>query len=277
MRTSTWTIARARRRDRCSTAISTSSNSDVRAGDNAQRHDRQWSGFVNWWSDVFGGVSSRDRPEVVDGCVRRPRRRGRPLAVPPNRPAERVHSGCCRRGAGVPDRLAGPTQLSGDDGVPRSRCLQCVADSVDAPPTQVACAVETGAPPVARGVRERVGTATELVRSHEPRAALVAQCAHRSARLFAGLHDAGGAERARRPVRVRGDARPEVRFRRPRPSTARTTGGCCRSSRGSALAGPSCSSGDAWTASGGSCLIGQLINSPSRTLPGAWKSLRPDA
>ena len=31
-----------------------SSNSDVRAGDNQNRHDRRWSGFDNWWAGLFG-------------------------------------------------------------------------------------------------------------------------------------------------------------------------------------------------------------------------------
>jgi hypothetical protein len=34
----------------------TSSNSDVRSGDNAKRHSRRWTGFVNWWAELFGGV-----------------------------------------------------------------------------------------------------------------------------------------------------------------------------------------------------------------------------
>ena len=38
----------------------TSSNSDVRSGDNARRHERRWNGFANWWSDVFGGVKFGD-------------------------------------------------------------------------------------------------------------------------------------------------------------------------------------------------------------------------
>ena len=32
----------------------TSSNSDVRAGDNAGRHSKRWSGFIAWWQDIFG-------------------------------------------------------------------------------------------------------------------------------------------------------------------------------------------------------------------------------
>ena len=30
------------------------SNSDVRAGDNAERHAARWSGFQNWWRSFFG-------------------------------------------------------------------------------------------------------------------------------------------------------------------------------------------------------------------------------
>ena len=37
----------------------TSSNSDVRSGDNARRHERRWNGFANWWSDVFGAREVR--------------------------------------------------------------------------------------------------------------------------------------------------------------------------------------------------------------------------
>jgi hypothetical protein len=64
----------------------TSSNSDVRSGDNSQRHTRRWSGFANWWSDVFGGVRFGDTAGETDSAF------GgmptRPLStVPPNRPA----------------------------------------------------------------------------------------------------------------------------------------------------------------------------------------------
>ena len=30
------------------------SNSDVRAGDNAERHAARWTGFQNWWRSFFG-------------------------------------------------------------------------------------------------------------------------------------------------------------------------------------------------------------------------------
>jgi hypothetical protein len=62
----------------------TSSNSDVRSGDNARRHDGRWSGFGNWWSDVFGSVRSGDHPGEdagpFGGAPTRP-----PSPVPPNR------------------------------------------------------------------------------------------------------------------------------------------------------------------------------------------------
>ena len=41
------------------------SNSDVRAGDNAERHAAQWSGFQNWWRGFFG-VRLERAPDAVD-------------------------------------------------------------------------------------------------------------------------------------------------------------------------------------------------------------------
>ena len=43
------------------------SNSDVRAGDNAERHAAQWSGFQNWWRSFFGAGLSRapDTPDTI--------------------------------------------------------------------------------------------------------------------------------------------------------------------------------------------------------------------
>src|SRR4029078_7969292 len=60
----------------------TSSNSDVRAGDNAKRHAQRWTGFPNWWAEVFGAVSlgSRDEADAFAGAPTRP-----PTPVPPNR------------------------------------------------------------------------------------------------------------------------------------------------------------------------------------------------
>ena len=84
--TSTSTIARARRRNRCSTAISRRRIRMCGPGDNAQRHERRWSGFANWWSDVFGAVRFGDQRDEAagpfGGAPTRP-----PSPVPPNRPA----------------------------------------------------------------------------------------------------------------------------------------------------------------------------------------------
>jgi len=40
-------------------------NSDVRAGDNAERHAAQWAGFQNWWRSFFG-VRQERAPDAVD-------------------------------------------------------------------------------------------------------------------------------------------------------------------------------------------------------------------
>ncbi len=34
----------------------TSSNSDVRSGDNHDRHNGRWGGLTNWWREIFGGI-----------------------------------------------------------------------------------------------------------------------------------------------------------------------------------------------------------------------------
>ena len=64
----------------------TASNSDVRSGDNARRHDRRWSGFATWWSDVFSAVRFGDNSDEgagpFAGAPTRP-----PTPVPPNRAA----------------------------------------------------------------------------------------------------------------------------------------------------------------------------------------------
>ena len=103
----------------------TASNSDVRAGDNARRHEKRWSGFANWWSDVFGAVEVR---RARRRRRRAPGRRADPAAQRrAAQPAgERVDSGHRGRRTGVPDRLADPAQLSG--GLRRSsRRTSCAA------------------------------------------------------------------------------------------------------------------------------------------------------
>jgi hypothetical protein len=49
-------------------------NSDVRAGDNLERHDSRWSGFVGWWRDLFGFLPAAQPDEV----------REEGAAIPPN-------------------------------------------------------------------------------------------------------------------------------------------------------------------------------------------------
>ncbi len=40
----------------------TAANSDVRAGDNLQRHDNRWSGLNGWWRDVFAQFGTGSKP-----------------------------------------------------------------------------------------------------------------------------------------------------------------------------------------------------------------------
>ncbi|HJS74073.1 MAG TPA: hypothetical protein VJ921_07300, partial [Vicinamibacteria bacterium] len=62
----------------------TSANSDVRAGDNPERHTGRWSGFVAWWREVFGRVPFEDEAESgPDLLTREPPEI--PTALPPNR------------------------------------------------------------------------------------------------------------------------------------------------------------------------------------------------
>jgi hypothetical protein len=112
----------------------TSSNSDVRAGDNAQRHDRRWNGFVDWWSNMFGDVKFRDRPEAVTEAVGAPPTRT-PTALPPNRPLN----------ASIPDVADAVQEFLTDWLIRRNyeeaiaflaaEAFTCIADSVDAAPT----------------------------------------------------------------------------------------------------------------------------------------------
>jgi hypothetical protein len=111
----------------------TSSNSDVRAGDNSRRHDRRWNGFVDWWSDAFGRVTFADRHQTATGpfgtAPTRP-----PTDLPPDRPAN----------AAIPE-LADAVQEFLTDWLIRRNyrdaqaffapdVLTCVADSVEIDP-----------------------------------------------------------------------------------------------------------------------------------------------
>ena len=60
-----------------------SSNSDVRAGDNYKRHNQRWSGLVNWWQGVFGklSVEEAEPPDLLTSP------KEAPTPLPPDRPA----------------------------------------------------------------------------------------------------------------------------------------------------------------------------------------------
>ncbi len=62
----------------------TSSNSDVRAGDNHQKHAGRWGGFVAWWQGAFGNLDEGDHeagPDLMSKAPREP-----PTPLPPDRP-----------------------------------------------------------------------------------------------------------------------------------------------------------------------------------------------
>ncbi len=44
----------------------TSANSDVRAGNNHQRHNGRWSGFVDWWQQIYGDFTRKGAEEPTD-------------------------------------------------------------------------------------------------------------------------------------------------------------------------------------------------------------------
>jgi hypothetical protein len=44
----------------------TSSNSDIRAGKNYDRHTNKWSGFANWWRNLFGLRTSSETTELQE-------------------------------------------------------------------------------------------------------------------------------------------------------------------------------------------------------------------
>jgi hypothetical protein len=62
----------------------TSANSDVRAGDNHERHNGRWGGFVAWWQGIFGNLKLRDEEDQTDLLYTEPPEEPTPL--PPNRP-----------------------------------------------------------------------------------------------------------------------------------------------------------------------------------------------
>jgi hypothetical protein len=54
-----------------------SANSDVRAGENLEKHDGRWSGLNGWWQNLFGLLNPSDKGQ-------RPAETYRETAVPPN-------------------------------------------------------------------------------------------------------------------------------------------------------------------------------------------------
>jgi hypothetical protein len=63
----------------------TSANSDVRAGDNHERHTGRWGGFVAWWQGIFGNLKVRDEKVQRDIMYTEPPEKPTPL--PPDRPS----------------------------------------------------------------------------------------------------------------------------------------------------------------------------------------------
>jgi hypothetical protein len=58
-------------------------NSDVRAGNNYERHNHRWAGLINWWSALFGNLREQGKQED-EMLAKEPPEPATPL--PPNRP-----------------------------------------------------------------------------------------------------------------------------------------------------------------------------------------------
>jgi hypothetical protein len=111
----------------------TSSNSDVRAGDNARQHARRWNGFVDWWSDHFRPVKFITTEERSAGPFGTAPTRS-PTALPPDRPID----------APIPELADAVQEFLADWLVRRnyreaqafiaSPALACVADSLGMDP-----------------------------------------------------------------------------------------------------------------------------------------------
>lgn len=61
----------------------TAANSDVRAGDNFDRHSRRWAGFVAWWRGLFGSVPDE---RTTSPTLEDIRATESPTPLPPDRP-----------------------------------------------------------------------------------------------------------------------------------------------------------------------------------------------
>jgi hypothetical protein len=62
----------------------TASNSDVRAGNNYDNHNKRWSGLINWWTKLFGELGPAEK-EDNDMLAQEPPEESTPL--PADRPA----------------------------------------------------------------------------------------------------------------------------------------------------------------------------------------------
>jgi hypothetical protein len=62
----------------------TAANSDVRVGDNTQRHNGRWGGLVAWWQDFIGHLHE---PDTIEGEALGLNRPDVPTPTPPDRPA----------------------------------------------------------------------------------------------------------------------------------------------------------------------------------------------
>jgi hypothetical protein len=112
----------------------TSSNSDVRAGDNARQHARRWNGFSDWWSELFRPVkfATTAGTPAAGPFGTAPTRS--PIALPPDRPVD----------APIPELADAVQEFLADWLVRRNyreaqsfmapAVLACVADSLDIGP-----------------------------------------------------------------------------------------------------------------------------------------------
>ena len=66
----------------------TSANSDVRAGDNVDRHNGRWSGMIAWWRGIFGDLpGGQEGPQDLLGSASSAEV---PVPLPPDRPRDAV-------------------------------------------------------------------------------------------------------------------------------------------------------------------------------------------
>ena len=63
----------------------TSSNSDVRAGENPALHTGRWTGLILWWQDIFGKLNDHLAKDV--DLINANRSVGPPTPLPPDRPS----------------------------------------------------------------------------------------------------------------------------------------------------------------------------------------------